>query len=262
MHRGLLFLIGGAENNTGDRGSLKHILDTTRATRIVLIPTASCYPRDVHRDYGDTFSVLNIPETICLDIRDAQEADEKQFLSAVEEADLVYFSGGDQVRLVSKLVHTRLLKRIRSRFQTGDLHIAGTSAGAAAAGNPMIYDGDYKGSLKGSIGSMEGFGLIDGITIDTHFSARQRLFRLSQFLISGTCEKGIGLDENTGIVVYPNDEFEVIGAEMVTVLNSADVTGSNYHDVGKDTPLCFNNMRVGFLSPGTRFCLTKWDVLT
>jgi len=261
MQRGYLFLIGGAENNTGDRSILKQILDVTRAKRIVLIPTASCYPRDVHRDYGDSFSVLNIPETICLDIRDATEADRKQHLAALDEADLVYFSGGDQVRLVSKLVNTKLFDQIRSRFDAGDLHIAGTSAGASAVGNPMIFDGDYKGSLKGSIGSMEGFGLIDGVTIDTHFSARQRLSRLSQFLISGQCEKGIGLDENTGILIDPNDEFEVIGADMVAVLNSAGVTGSNYSSVAEGQPLRFNNMSMGFLPPGTRFSLKKWSIL-
>ena len=148
MQRGYLILIGGAENNSNDSGILKHILDVTRAVKIVLIPTASCYPRDVHRDYGDTFNVLNIPETTCLDIRDAREADEAHCLAALEEADLVYFSGGDQVRLVSKLVHTELLDRIRARFASGSLHIAGTSAGAAAAGNPMIYDGITRGLSK------------------------------------------------------------------------------------------------------------------
>ena len=261
MRRGYLILIGGAENNGGDRSILQHILDVTRAERIVLIPTASCYPRDVHRDYGDAFNVLNIPETSCLDIRDATEADQNQYLTAVDQADLVYFSGGDQVRLVSKLVHTKLFDRIRSRFEAGELNIAGTSAGASAAGNPMIYDGDYKGTLKGSIGFMEGFGLIDGVTIDTHFSARQRLSRLAQFLLSGRCEKGIGLDENTGIVVDPHDEFEVIGADMVAVLNSAEVTGSNYSTVAEGQPLCFNNMNMGFLPPGTRFSLKKWSIL-
>ncbi len=261
MQRGYLFLIGGAENNGGDRSILQHILDRTRAERIVLIPTASCYPRDVHRDYGDAFNVLNIPETTCLDIRDATEADNNQYLTAVDQANLVYFSGGDQVRLVSKLVHTKLLDRIRSRFEAGELHVAGTSAGASAAGNPMIYDGDYKGTYKGSIGCMEGFGLIDGVTIDTHFSARQRLSRLAQFLLSGRCEKGIGLDENTGIVVDPNDEFEVIGADMVAVLNSAGVSGSNYRSVAEGQPLRFNNMNIGFLPPGTRFSLKQWSIL-
>lgn len=261
MQRGYLFLIGGAENNSGDRTILKHILDVAQPAQIVLIPTASCYPRDMHRDYGDAFNLLEIEQTTCLDIRDVQEADREQYLSAVEAANLIYFSGGDQVRLVSRLIHTRLFRRIRDRFEAGDLHIAGTSAGASAVGNPMIFDGDYKGSLKGSIGSMEGFGLIDGVIIDTHFSARQRLARLSQFLISGKCEKGIGIDENTGIVVYPNDVFEVIGADMVTVLNSDGVNGANYQTVAEGEPLRFNNMRIGFLPPGTRFSLQTWSIL-
>jgi cyanophycinase len=108
---------------------------------------------------------------------------------------------------------------------------------------------------------MEGFGLIDGVTIDTHFSQRRRLPRLSQFLISGKCEKGIGLDENTGIMVYPNDQFVVIGTRMVTVLNSARITGSNYDAIGEGEQLRFNNMSVGFLPAGARFSIRKWAVL-
>jgi cyanophycinase len=261
MQRGYLFLIGGAESKNGDNTILKHVIEMTKAANIVIIPTASCYPKAIHRDYDNAFKKLGITETICLDIRHAYEADRKIPLAAVEQADLIYFSGGDQVRLVSRLVHTKLFDRIQKRFASGSLHIAGTSAGAAAAGNPMIYDGDYKGFFKGSIGIMRGFGLIDNITIDTHFSARSRLPRLSQFLISGKCDKGIGLDENTGIMLAPNDEFEVIGTDMVTVLNSMGITGSNYHTAGKGHQLCFNNMQIGFLPPGTQFSIREWAIL-
>jgi cyanophycinase len=158
-------------------------------------------------------------------------------------------------------MHTRLFGRIRSKFEAGTLHIAGTSAGAAAAGNPLIYDGDRKGFFKGSIRSMAGFGLIDGVTIDTHFSARKRLPRLSQFLISGNCEKGIGLDENTGIVVSPQNDFTVIGTGVVTVLDSDEVTGSNYDSIGKGEHLRFNDMRIGFLPAGSRFSIGRWEIL-
>ncbi len=108
---------------------------------------------------------------------------------------------------------------------------------------------------------MAGFGLIDGVTIDTHFSARKRLARLSQFLISGGCAKGIGLDEDTGIVVSPENEFTVIGTGMVTVLDSAGVTGSNYDAVGQGERLRFNDMRIGFLPAGSRFSIGRWEIL-
>ena len=261
MRRGYLFLIGGAEDKKDGRNVLKHILSETRAGEITIIPTASAYPRDVHRCYDDALRSLGTTATRCLDIRNEGEADTEENLKAVEEADLIYFSGGDQVRLVSNLIRTKLLRRIRQRYEAGELHIAGTSAGAAAAGNPMIYNGDYKGFRKGSIQSSQGFGLVDGITVDTHFLKRRRLSRLSQFLISGRCEKGIGLDENTGIMIYPNHQFVVIGTGMVTVMNSARVTGSNYHQIGNGDTLSFNNMSIGFLSPGTRFSIKKWAIL-
>jgi cyanophycinase len=261
MKRGYLILIGGAEDKDGDRSVLAHILEITRAEKIVIIPTASAYPGDIERNYCGAFNGFGIPEAHCLNIRKASDADTDEHLEAVENADLVYFSGGDQVRLVSRLMPTKLFGRIRALFTAGTLHIAGTSAGAAAAGNPLIYDGDRKGFLKGSIRSMAGFGLLDGVTIDTHFSTRKRLARLSQFLISGGCEKGIGLDENTGIVVSADDTFTVIGTGMVTVLDSGEVVGANYDTVGQGERLRFNGMRIGVLPAGSRFSIREWKIL-
>lgn len=261
MQSGFLFLIGGAEDRKGDKLVLKHLVDKTKPTNIIIIPTASAYPQDIYRSYTDAFRGLGIKEIQCLDIRYRDEADSEENLEAIEKADLIYFGGGDQVKLVDTLKRTDLFNRMRARFEAGDLHIAGTSAGAAAAGNPILYNGDRKGFQKGSIKSSEGFGFIDGVAIDTHFSARRRLSRLCQFLISGPCRKGIGLDEDTGIIVYPNLHFKVIGSGMVTVVNSAHVTGSNYMAISNGEKLRFNNMRVGFLPPGTMFSIRKWSIL-
>ncbi len=258
---GYLCLIGGAEDRKGDKLVLKHLVDQTHPTNIIVIPTASTYPKDIYRSYAEAFSGLGIKEIQCLDIRYRDETDLEQNLAAIEKADLIYFGGGDQVKLVDTLKRTDLFSRMRTRFEAGDLHIAGTSAGAAAAGNPILYNGDRKGFQKGSIKSSEGFGFIDGVAIDTHFSSRKRLSRLCQFLISGRCWKGIGLDEDTGIIVYPNLHFKVIGSGMVTVVNSANVTGSNYMAIDNGEKLRFNNMRVGFLPAGTLFSISKWSIL-
>ena len=261
MQKGYLFLIGGAEDRKRGKFVLKHLVDQTHPTNIIIIPTASAYPQDIFRSYTDAFRDLGIQEINGLDIRYKEEADREENLEAVEKADLVYFGGGDQVKLVDTLNRTQFFNRIRARFEAGDLHIAGTSAGAAAAGNPILYNGDRKGLRKGSIKFSEGFGFIDGVAIDTHFSARKRLSRLCQFLISGQCKKGIGLDEDTGIMVYPNLHFKVIGSGMVTVVNSAKVSGSNYTAISKGEKLRFNNMRVGFLPAGTMFSIRKWSIL-
>jgi len=261
MKRGYLFLVGGAEDREKDKHVLQHLVEQTRPRSILIIPTASAYPQDVYRSYRDAFSDLSVDKVNCLDIRYRDETEREEYFEAVEEADLIFFGGGDQVKLVDVLNHTQLFNRMCARFNSGDLHIASTSAGAAAAGNLILYNGDRRGYKKGSIKYSEGFGLINGVVIDTHFSARRRFARLCQLLISGHFRKGIGLDEDTGIMIYPNMQFKVIGSGMVTIVNSVHATGSNYHAVAKGDMLRFNNMHVGCLPAGTLFSLKKWSIL-
>jgi cyanophycinase len=180
----------------------------------------------------------------------------------LKKADLIFFGGGDQVKLVDTLIHTQFIELVRRRFETGDLHIAGTSAGATAAGNPMIYDGNHDGLIKGSVKHADGFGFIDGVAIDTHFFARGRLSRLSQFLISGLCQKGIGLDEDTGIMICPDSQLKVIGSGVVTVLNSSKLSGSNFTSAATGEKLRFNNLRFGVLPHGSMFSLRKWAIMS
>jgi len=259
--KGKLFLIGGAEDRKGDKLVLKYLVDQTRPAHITIIPTASAYPRDIDRCYTATFRDLGVEETKCLDIRYRDEAAREEYVKTIEKTDLIFFGGGDQAKLVETLNQTKVFDRIKTRFEGDGLHIAGTSAGASAVGNPLFYNGDYKGSQKGSIKFSEGFGFIDGVAIDTHFSARRRLSRLCQFLISGQCKKGIGLDEDTGIMVDPDFRFTVLGSGFVTVVNSANVSGSNYKVIPNGENLRFNNMRVGFLPSGSKFSLRKWSIL-
>jgi cyanophycinase len=260
--KGLLYLIGGAEDRQGDNLVLQDLVDQTQPQDLVIIPTASAYPQSIDRDYTDVFKRLGVGTIRCLDIRYRDEADRVENLKAVETADLIFFGGGDQVKLVDVLNRTRFFDTVRRRFEAGDLHIAGTSAGAAAAGNPMIFDGNHDGLAKGSVAHSGGFGFIEGVAIDTHFFARGRLARLSQFLISGHCRKGIGLDEDTGIMICPDFRFKVIGSGMVTVLNSASVSGSNYDSAHTGDPLRFNNMRYGILPAGSIFSIRKWSVVS
>ena len=262
MKKGYLFLIGGAEDRKGDKQVLQHLVNSTRPATIVIIPTASGYPLDVYRDYADAFRDLGVQDVECLDIRYRDETDRIENIEVIDKADLIYFGGGDQVKLVDVINGTRLFDRMRARFESGEMHIAGTSAGAAAAGNPILYKGDRRGFKKGSIKFSEGFGFVDGVAIDTHFSARKRLSRLCQLLVSGHCRKGIGLDEDTGIMIDANLHLTVIGRGMVTIVNSTHVSGSNYRAISNGEKLRFNNMHVGFLPAGTRFSIRKWSILS
>lgn len=259
--QGLLTLIGGAEDKRDEMVVLRKMLEKTQAQSIVIIPTASYYSREVHESYTDAFRRTGVNKVETFDIRYADEADRAEYHQQLNEADLVYFSGGDQTKLIRTLQNSSLLQKIRHRFLNSGLHVAGTSAGAAAAGNMTIFDGDYQGFNKNSVNAAEGFGFVDDLIVDTHFLSRERIPRLLQFLLTGQYSKGIGIDEDTAITIFPDQRFEVFGSGMVTIINTEKITGSNYQQIGEKDIYTVNNVRLGFLAPGSIFSLKRWAIL-
>lgn len=256
-----LMLIGGAEDRKDEMLVLNTVVQKSKAKNIIVIPTASNYPRDVINTYYDAFRKIGVPSVEGFDIRYRDEADREEYIEKIGNADLVFFSGGDQKRLVEVLDGTYLMDRIKYKFREGTISIAGTSAGAAAVSNPILYDGDYNGFRKESINSSKGFDLLPDITVDTHFLNRERIPRLAQFLSSGKSLRGIGICEDTMLVIDPMLRCTVYGTGMVTVINSEKITYTNYHDVEKDGKVNTNNLRIGFLSHGAKFSIKRWSVL-
>jgi cyanophycinase len=258
--RGYLVLIGGAEDKKGDKIILSRIVKLNNAKNAVVIPTASNYPKGLAEDYERAFRELGVENISILDIREKLEAENLEYIAKVEAADLIFFTGGDQLRLVNILSETTLIAAIREKYRNGAT-VAGTSAGAAASCDPMIFDGDSESLKKGNIRYGTGFGFIKNITIDTHFVNRGRLGRLTQFLCSGNCYKGIGLGENTALILNGDDIFEVIGSEMITVVNTSDVSFSNYKDIKDNDPIVINDIKIGFLQSGSYFDINQWKVV-
>lgn len=258
--KGYLVLIGGAEEKNGSKHILKKIVELNNAREVVVIPSASSEPRKVADDYYYAFRDLGVYDVHNFDIRDRREADQKEYLEKIDNADLVFLTGGDQVKLVETLYNTRLLRKIKRKFQTG-MTIAGTSAGAAAASDPLIYDGDDRGFVKMGVKFAAGFGLMKNLTIDTHFFARERLLRLTQFLLTGKSHRGLGLDENTAAFIAPDKTFEVVGTGMVTVVNTKRVTYNDFSEKRELDPLNVNGVNVGFLHEGAVFNLQYWKVV-
>lgn len=258
--KGYLVLIGGAEDKKDEKVVLKKVASINNAKNAVVIPTASSYPTGLAEDYFYAFRELGVENISILDIREKKDTERTDYIEKVSTADLIFFTGGDQYKLVNVFNDTELLQLIRSRHNNGAT-IAGTSAGAAASCDPIIFDGDSAGMNKGSIHFSKGFGFIKNVTIDTHFVNRGRLGRLTQFLSSGKSMRGIGLGENTAIIVAPDNTFEVIGAEMVTVVNTENVSYSNYNQISENEPIVINDIRVGFLQSGCVFDLATWKVI-
>ncbi len=157
-------------------------------------------------------------------------------------------------------LNTQLIGKIKKRFAEGAT-IGGSSAGAAAASDPILYDGDDEGLIKGSIGCSEGFGFLPDVTFDTHFDARARLGRLTQFLCSGKSKKGIGLGEDTAVFINPDGVFKVLGSGIVTVADVNNMGYCNYNSITDKQPINVNGVRVGFLHSGCKFDLNKWKII-
>lgn len=259
--RSPLILIGGAEEKTGNKDVLKEVVKISNASSIAVVPTASGYPDEVFRNYDYAFRDLGVKEVFNFDVRYKNEADKPDYFEKLEKCNLVFFGGGDQVKLVEMFDGTKLLSEIKTRFFSGNLCVAGTSAGAAAASDPMLYDGDYNSFQKGTVRTGRGLGFINGITIDTHFFNRERIPRLTQYLSAGYGIKGIGIDEDTGIAISPDLKFEVFGSGMVTLINYDRVTYSNFNSMDDKQKFSIHNLRFGFLAAGAMFSLKRWVVI-
>jgi cyanophycinase len=228
--KGNLVLIGGSENK---KKFLQDIIEVNNAQNILIIPSASMYPEDVFRDYECAYESLNIDVKL-LDVH--KKSNKKSDLKKIENSDIIYFTGGDQVRLVDIFEDTSLIDAIYDKFKNGST-IVGTSAGASALSEIMIYD------ERNQVEHNKGFGFIKNIIIDTHFINRKRLTRVSKIIYSKICDKAIGLAENTGIIINSDEVLKVIGTGIVTTLK-----------ILKD-----NRLSIKFLKEGNEFNLNTWN---
>jgi cyanophycinase len=143
------------------------------------------------------------------------------------------------------------MTRLKARYQTEPIVVAGTSAGAMAMSSTMIYDGSaVKAHLKGEVKFTTGFGFIPHVIIDTHFEKRGRFNRLAQAVAVQPGMLGIGLAEDTGVIIYPGNRVEVIGSGIVTVVNGKTISYTNLADIGDGRPISVEHMIVHILSHG------------
>jgi cyanophycinase len=251
-----LIAIGGAEGKSGDMTVLKRVLAEapTADPRVLVITTATAYPEEVGQDYRDAFGQLGISCDV-EHIATREMANDKGVVEKINSADVVFFTGGDQSKLARILNDTDSLKAVKARHDAGAV-IAGTSAGAAAMSSLMICGGNPERAMtKGEVETGEGFSLVPGAVIDTHFSNRGRLTRLFSITAAAPDKTGIGLDEDTGIVWRKGGDIEVIGSGEVTLVDARDLKGSNISDIGIGEEIKAEGFRVTKYKPGTTFRL-------
>jgi cyanophycinase len=183
-----------------------------------------------------------------------EEADSKKMLERISKANCILFSGGDQLRLCSILGGTEFLDIIREKYVDEHFVIAGTSAGAAAMSNTMISGGEEdKAYMKGKIELSIGLGFLQEVIIDTHFDARGRFGRLVQAIAAQPGAVGIGLDEDTGVIIERGMRLKAIGSSSVVVVDGSSITHNNIADIKGGMPISVANLKVHIMTNSDLF---------
>ena len=191
-------------------------------------------------------------------IRTREDALRKDYFKRIAECDGVMFSGGNQMRLTSIFGGTAFLKKILERYENDTFLVAGTSAGAMAMSNTMIYEGDPMHShLKGEVKITTGLGLIDDVVIDSHFEKRGRFVRLAQSIAANPVCTGIGLGEDTGMLITQGNRMEAIGSGLVIIIDGQDILHTNIADIPEGNPISVENLKVHFCAKGNGYILSE-----
>ena len=251
-----LIAIGGAEGKSGDMAVLRRVLAEAgvETPRVLVITTATGYPEEVGQTYRDAFAELGIACDV-MHVSTQAGANDAATIRRIETADVVFFTGGDQSRLAAVFNGSDALKALQSRHEAGGV-IAGTSAGAAAMSSLMICGGNPDEAMtKGEVETGEGFGLAPGAVFDTHFMNRGRLKRLFAITAAAPAKTGIGLDEDTGVILRAGGEAEVIGSGAVTLVDAKELKNCNIAEIAPGEEIRAEGFRVTTLKAGGTFKL-------
>lgn len=275
--KGKLIAIGGNEDkgteteagfqpketlNFFEYGILRRFVSETKhgcESRIEVLTTASSIPEEVAENYLKAFSRLSCVNVGHLDIRDREQVSKPEYIERIKNADAVMISGGNQLRLSMILggteIHHILINRLK---EESDFVIAGTSAGAMAMSSTMIYQGHSSDALqKGEVKVTTGLALISNVVIDSHFVKRGRFGRLAQAVVSNPFCLGMGLGEDTGVIITENNRLETIGSGHVIIFNGKNIKHSNVAEASEGSPLSIENMVVHILAKGNVYYLKE-----
>jgi cyanophycinase len=256
--RGRLVAIGGGDISEGDAPLLKEFVKVARGARarIVVMTVATDDPQAAATQYGNAFKRLGVDDVKAVDVSKRADTLNPDSLEAIEHATGLFFTGGDQLHITSMIGGTQMQALMHRRYERG-LVVGGTSAGAAMMSNSMIVGGGGDDNPK--VGAVEigpGMDLLIGAIIDTHFSQRGRFGRLLTAVAHYPQDMGIGIDEETAMIVNRN-EFEVAGKGAVTIIDGGAMTYTSLPYAEEGDGLSLYGVSVHVLAAGAKFDLTN-----
>lgn len=246
---GKLLIIGGAEDKKGECRILKRFVQESggRESRITILTVATEYPDQVGREYYNLFLELGAKEIQVIDVSDRVQANALETTQHFEKSTGVFFTGGDQLRITGLLGGTLLGRMLQQLYERGVI-IAGTSAGASVMSDTMIVGGEAGTAKKNALAMAPGLGLLRSVVIDQHFAQRGRIGRLLAAIAQNPYVLGLGIDEDTAVLMQANARFSVVGSNTVTVVDASSSTATNVSEAAPGQALVLSPVSMHVLS--------------
>ncbi len=253
--KGNLFVVGGAEDKERGKLILRRFLEAAGAdaARILVVATASAQPEKLLADYESAFHELGAHDVRLCYHQHRADAQDPDLIAALRRATGVYFTGGDQLKLVTTLGGTGFASALHDRYRSG-LQIGGSSAGASAMSTVMIARGRARSAPRlSSVRLSPGLGILRRVIVDQHFHERDRIGRLMAAVLRNPYMLGFGIDEDTAFIVSPGGRVEVLGRGTLTIVDGAELIGSSIAEMKEHHRIAFAGMKVHVLGPGWEF---------
>lgn len=260
--KGKLVIVGGVQT----RDIVKKFVELAGGSnaKIIIIPNAGSNPLKWSKVQVEEFAEFGAKSDYLLFTKET--ADDEVNLKKMDWANAVFFLGGDQSDLTRDMLGTKLLAKVFDIYNNGGV-VGGSSAGAAVMSEVMITGNELVNSdsndafitiEKNNIETKQGFGFLTNSIVDQHFLKRKRHNRTITALIEHPNLFGIAIDESTGIIVYPDETFEVIGNNQVLIYDPTE--GKNIRE-DKHGNLGISDMKLNVLINGDKFDMKTKKVI-
>jgi cyanophycinase len=250
---GTLFAIGGAEDRRDTKVILSYMAERIGSGKLVVSTLASEYGDEVWEVYRELFVSMGLKHVKHLGMNHRDETSNDPRLEVLADAKAVFFTGGDQLKITSRLGGTALGELIEEIYRRGGI-IGGTSAGATALGEMMLIGGPSEGVCKlRDVHMTPGLGLAKNMIIDQHFSERGRIRRLLGAVAQNPRMLGVGIDEDTAVVIESDGTFRAIGSGAVYIVDAHDLSHTNISQVSFSRAMSVFGVKLHTLSSGDRF---------
>lgn len=257
---GRLLVIGGAEDRLDEREILRRFMQLSGGPRARLrfVTGATSEPDSTEKSYAAAMRALGAEDVGFLHPADASAAAQPELLAELNKADGVFITGGDQVRLMERLWSTPAMLALHAAVRERGICLAGTSAGAAALSRAMIAQGAAVLAPQKEAVSLDlGLSFLPQAMVDQHFSQRRRLSRLLSALALRPDLLGIGVDEDTALLIEIGQSIEVIGRGSVTIVDGSEMQ-TNARQVASQARLELLGVSLHVLPAGQRY-RHPWD---